>query len=68
MTPGQRISIPQGFESLVQAQLNTVENVLAVLEVDLDEQLFFSKGLLLATDQRLLSWERSSLPSPTQVQ
>ena len=39
MTPGQRIVIPQGFESLVQAQLNTVENVLAVLEVDLDKQL-----------------------------
>ena len=67
MTPGQRIVIPQGFESLVQAQLNTVENVLAVLEVDLDEQLCFSRGLLLATDQRLLSWERSPLSGEAQT-
>lgn len=61
MTSGQQIVIPQSFESLVRAQLNEVENVLAAVEVDLDEQLSFSKGLLLATDQRLLSWFHPSL-------
>ena len=37
------------------AQLQAGENVLAVLEVDLNQKLFFIQGLLLVTDRRLLS-------------
>ena len=36
------------------AQLQAGENVLAVLEVDLNQKLFFIQGLLLVTDRRLL--------------
>ena len=39
----------------VQAQLQTQENVLAALEVDLDTKLCFVNGLVLVTNQRLLS-------------
>jgi ATP-binding cassette subfamily B protein len=39
----------------VQAQLQTGENVLAALEVDLDTKLCFVSGLVLVTNQRLLS-------------
>ncbi|WP_114969045.1 ABC transporter ATP-binding protein [Rhodoferax ferrireducens] len=39
----------------VRAQLQTGENVLAALEVDLDTKLCFVKGLVLVTNLRLLS-------------
>jgi ATP-binding cassette subfamily B protein len=39
----------------VQMQLHTKENVLATLEVDLDSRLHFIKGLVLVTNERLLS-------------
>lgn len=39
----------------VQLQLRSQENVLAALEVDLDQQLRFVHGLVLVTSQRLLS-------------
>ncbi|MDR7305552.1 ABC transporter ATP-binding protein [Rhodoferax saidenbachensis] len=39
----------------VQLQLRSQENVLASLEVDLDQQLRFVKGLVVVTNQRLLS-------------
>ena len=41
-------------------QLRSQENVLAALEVDLDAQLHFVKGLVVATDQRILSQSRSA--------
>ncbi len=41
----------------LQARLQTDENVLAPLEVDLDSQTRFARGLLVLTDQRLLAWE-----------
>jgi ATP-binding cassette subfamily B protein len=47
--------IPADWRPDVRAQLQTSENVLAVLEVDLDPQLFFVSGLVLVTNQRLLS-------------
>ncbi|WP_210544738.1 ABC transporter ATP-binding protein [Rhodoferax sp. PAMC 29310] len=47
--------IPQEWRSDVQTQLQSGENVLAVLEVDLDTRLFFVNSLVLVTDQRLLS-------------
>ncbi len=39
----------------VQSQLRPAENVLAALEVDLDTRLRFVKGLVIATNERLLS-------------
>jgi len=47
--------IPADWRLDVQAQLSTGENVLATLEVDLDTQLRFINGLVLVTNQRLLS-------------
>lgn len=47
--------IPADWRLEVQAQLSTGENVLATLEVDLDTQLRFINGLVLVTNQRLLS-------------
>jgi ATP-binding cassette, subfamily B, bacterial len=52
--------IPQEWRPEVQAQLQTGENVLAVLEVDLDTRLFFVNSLVLVTNQRLLSRSASS--------
>jgi ATP-binding cassette subfamily B protein len=39
----------------VQSQLHPQENVLAALEVDLDSRLNFVRGLVVVTNQRLLS-------------
>ncbi|MBK7006633.1 MAG: ABC transporter ATP-binding protein [Burkholderiales bacterium] len=39
----------------VTAQLHAGENVLAALEVDLDTRLYFVQGLVVLTNQRLLS-------------
>jgi ATP-binding cassette subfamily B protein len=52
MLPGELA--PQ-WRALVQQQLRSQENVLASLEVDLDTQLRFVKGLVLVTNWRLLS-------------
>ncbi|MDT8999738.1 ABC transporter ATP-binding protein [Paucibacter sp. APW11] len=41
----------------LQARLMRDENVLATLEVDLDAQLRFARGLLVLSNQRLLAWE-----------
>ncbi len=45
---------PSAWRSAVQAQLHAQENVLALLEVDLDEGLHFTQALLVLTPQRLL--------------
>nr|WP_087497406.1 ABC transporter ATP-binding protein [Curvibacter sp. AEP1-3] len=47
--------MPSIWREAVQKQLRPQENVLATLEVDLDQQLRFVKGLVVLTDQRLLS-------------
>ncbi|MBU6224351.1 MAG: ABC transporter ATP-binding protein/permease [Burkholderiales bacterium] len=47
--------LPFYWKASALAQLTPLENVLACLEVDLDTQLQFSKGLLIVTDQRVLS-------------
>ncbi|WP_458296234.1 cyanophycin metabolism-associated ABC transporter [Roseateles albus] len=44
----------------VQARLLPHENVLAPLEVDLDSQCRFARGLLVLTSQRLLAWDPAS--------
>ena len=45
------------WRSEVQACLHPEENVLAALEVDLDARLHFVKGLVVVTNQRVLSRE-----------
>ena len=47
--------LPSQWKAAVSAHLSPNENVLAWLEVDLDAQLRFTKGLLIVTDQRILS-------------
>ena len=49
------VDVPIGWRSEVQQQLLSGENVLACLEVDLDERLYFARGLLIVTDRRLLA-------------
>ena len=53
--------IPAGWRLDALAQLQTGENVLAALEVDLNQKLFFVPGLLLVTDRRLLSCGEDSI-------
>ena len=50
--------LPPVWVTPALAQLSSQENVLACLEVDLDAQLQFSSGLLIVTDQRVLSAQR----------
>ena len=59
MPSASQDELPQGWQALVFASLSSNENVLAALEVDLDSRLCFTSGLLVATQERLLSW---SLP------
>lgn len=47
--------IPTDWHPEIQTQLEPLENVQAVLEVDLDGKLRFLKGLVVVTDRRLLS-------------
>ena len=47
--------LPERWRSEIQAQLSQGENVVSALEVDLDEQLRFSKGVILVTDHRVLA-------------
>ncbi len=47
--------VPVAWRQAVQAQLHPQENVVACLEVDLDEQLHFVPSLLVATNQGLRS-------------
>ncbi|MFZ6655814.1 ABC transporter ATP-binding protein [Undibacterium sp. TJN19] len=48
------LSLPANWQSDLTMQIAQGENVLAALEVDLDNKLRFRKGLLVVTDQRLL--------------
>ena len=48
--------VPPHWHAQVRSQLLAHENVWAALEVDLDTRLHFVKGLVLATNQRLLSY------------
>ncbi|MFZ2739665.1 MAG: ABC transporter ATP-binding protein [Burkholderiaceae bacterium] len=49
------LGIPIDWRAEVQAQLQSQENVVATLEVDLDRKLCFSRGEVVLTSQRLLS-------------
>ncbi|MET0319634.1 MAG: ABC transporter ATP-binding protein [Duganella sp.] len=47
--------LPDRWRSDIQAQLSQGENVVSALEVDLDQQLRFAKGVLVVTSRRLLA-------------
>lgn len=50
-----RSDLPSAWRLEVQQQLAKGENAATALEVDLDGQLHFSKGLVLLTDSRILA-------------
>ena len=52
--------LPPVWKASALSQLTPQENVLACLEVDLDAQLHFAAGLLIVTDQRLISAQRGA--------
>ena len=47
--------LPERWRSEIQAQLSQGENVVSALEVDLDQQLRFAKGVIVITATRLLA-------------
>jgi ATP-binding cassette subfamily B protein len=47
--------LPERWRAEVEKQLPAGENVVGALEVDLDHQLHFSKGLIVLTESRLLA-------------
>ena len=54
-TTAQRAVIPQAWRPQVQSALQSDENALGFLEVDLDESLRFAKSAVILTDRRLLT-------------
>ncbi len=61
-TPLQWVDVNAAWQRAVAAQLRPGENVCATLELDLDAQMHFRFGLLVATDQRLLDLEAPESP------
>ncbi len=57
-------SLPSGWRDIIAKQLTAGENALTVLEVDLDARLNFRKGIIVATETRLLT----QAPGETQWQ
>lgn len=55
------LDLPAFWREDLQLQLSSDENVLAWLEVDLDASLYFGRGLLTLTTQRLL-WQPATTP------
>nr|WP_315402232.1 ABC transporter ATP-binding protein [uncultured Duganella sp.] len=47
--------LPERWRAEIQAQLSKEENVVSALEVDLDQQLRFAKGVVVLTETRLLA-------------
>jgi len=47
--------LPERWRSEIQAQLSQGENVVSALEVDLDQQLRFAKGVIIITATRMLA-------------
>jgi len=53
--PDAWYKLPSELRDAAESQLQPGESMLAWLEFDLDRQLHFSRGLVILTDQRLLS-------------
>ena len=56
------LDVPASWRRELQLQLASEENVLAWLEVDLDDRLHFVKGLVIATNLRVLSCDATHSP------
>jgi ATP-binding cassette subfamily B protein len=50
-------SLPSGWRKALADRVDSNENVLATLEVDLDTAMHFVPGALALTERRLLAWE-----------
>ena len=50
------ITLPVAWQALADASLNDSEEIIAWLEINLDASLHFKKSLLIATNQRLVSF------------
>lgn len=48
--------LPQDWRKALADRLDSVENVLATLSVDIDPRLYFTTGALALTERRLLAW------------
>ena len=59
------LDLPASWREDLLLQLSSEENVLAWLEVDLDGALYFARGLLVLTPQRLL-WQSPNAPQTWQ--
>lgn len=51
----QSLPLPPSWEAPVRGRLEAAERVLAWVETDLDERLYYRPGLLVLTDRRLLA-------------
>lgn len=51
---------PDALQAIAQSRLLDDENVVAWLEINLDERLYFAKNWLILTDRRLLSFEQQT--------
>src|SRR6476620_2755625 len=60
----QANTLPNPWSSLVPQALKEAEQVIAWLELDLDNRLKFESGLLVLTNQRLISFQQGK-PQPT---
>ena len=56
------LPLPTPWPAPVGAALQAGETILAWLETDLDERLYFARGLALLTDRRLLAWRAAEGP------
>ena len=48
-------NLQDSWKDIVANQLTSGENALTALEVDLDDRLNFKKGMIIATESRILS-------------
>jgi ATP-binding cassette subfamily B protein len=60
-------ALPAEWHRDAQSRLEPGETVLATFEPDLDQRLFFARGLVLLTDRRLLAADEDGRPGPGQL-
>ncbi|NDB44926.1 MAG: ABC transporter, partial [Betaproteobacteria bacterium] len=57
--PADLLGLPFFWQEGVLSQVHLGENVLAWLEVDLNDELRFKKNLVILTDQRVISTDET---------